>query len=58
MVGRARFLALYFLSGLAGSALVYWGDRGALGASGAIFGLMGALADRRAQGRTATCAGS
>jgi membrane associated rhomboid family serine protease len=42
-VGRARFLALYFLSGLAGSALVFWGDRGALGASGAIFGLMGAL---------------
>ena len=42
-VGRVRFLALYFLSGLAGSALVYWGDRGALGASGAIFGLMGAL---------------
>ncbi len=43
VVGRARFLALYFLSGLAGSALVYWGDRGALGASGAIFGLMGAM---------------
>jgi membrane associated rhomboid family serine protease len=43
VVGRARFLALYFLSGLAGSALVYWGDRGALGASGAVFGLMGAL---------------
>jgi membrane associated rhomboid family serine protease len=43
VVGRSRFLALYFLSGLAGSALVYWGDRGALGASGAIFGLMGAL---------------
>jgi membrane associated rhomboid family serine protease len=43
VVGRARFLALYFLSGLAGSALVYWGDRGARGASGAIFGLMGAL---------------
>jgi membrane associated rhomboid family serine protease len=42
-VGRSRFLALYFLSGLAGSALVYWGERGALGASGAIFGLMGAL---------------
>ena len=42
-VGRARFLALYLLSGLSGSALVYWGDRGALGASGAIFGLMGAL---------------
>ncbi len=42
-IGRSRFLALYFLSGLAGSALVFWGDRGALGASGAIFGLMGAL---------------
>lgn len=43
VVGRARFIALYLLSGLAGSALVYWGDRGAFGASGAIFGLMGAL---------------
>jgi len=46
-VGRARFLALYFISGLAGSALVYWAasEYGAtLGASGAIFGLMGALA--------------
>jgi len=43
VVGRARFIALYFLAGLAGSALVYWGDRGAYGASGAIFGLMGAL---------------
>jgi len=43
VLGRTRFIALYFLSGLAGSALVYWGDRGALGASGAIFGLMGAL---------------
>ncbi len=45
-IGRARFLALYFLSALAGSALVYWaGDTGTLtlGASGAIFGLMGAL---------------
>ena len=45
--GRARFLALYFLSGLAGSALVYWAapQYGAtIGASGAIFGLMGALA--------------
>ena len=49
VIGRARFLALYFLSGLAGSALVYWAaDQytlgGTIGASGAIFGLMGALA--------------
>ncbi len=49
VIGRARFLALYFLSGLAGSALVYWAGPeyttgGTIGASGAIFGLMGALA--------------
>ena len=48
-MGRARFLALYFISGLAGAALVLWlGPEytvgGTLGASGAIFGLMGALA--------------
>ena len=45
-IGRARFLALYLLSGLAGSA---WstGSPGeqtsTLGASGAVYGLMGAL---------------
>jgi membrane associated rhomboid family serine protease len=45
-IGRARFLALYLLSALAGSAMVYWlaGETTiTLGASGAIYGLMAAL---------------
>lgn len=49
-LGWARYLALYFLSAIAGNAAVYavanltggW-NVGAVGASGAIFGLFGAL---------------
>ncbi|MGV9706671.1 rhomboid family intramembrane serine protease [Streptomyces sp. NPDC003483] len=45
VLGRARYLALYFVSGLAGSALTYLlaaPNQPSLGASGAIFGLFGA----------------
>jgi membrane associated rhomboid family serine protease len=45
-IGRIRFLGLYLLSGLTGSAAVLWlsaEHSQTLGASGAIFGLMGAL---------------
>jgi membrane associated rhomboid family serine protease len=45
-VGRARFLAIYLISALTGSAAVYWlapAYQSTVGASGAIFGLMGAL---------------
>lgn len=44
-LGRARYLALYLISGLAGGALTYWlaaPNQPSLGASGAIFGLLGA----------------
>ncbi|MEU8507299.1 rhomboid family intramembrane serine protease [Streptomyces brevispora] len=46
-LGRARYITLYMLSGLAGSALTYWlaePNQPSLGASGAIFGLLGATA--------------
>ncbi|MGW3678044.1 rhomboid family intramembrane serine protease [Streptomyces prasinus] len=46
-LGRARYLALYLISGLAGGALTYLlasGSTASLGASGAIFGLFGATA--------------
>lgn len=47
VLGRARFLALYLVSGLAGSALAFWFQgvhTEALGASGAIFGIFAGLA--------------
>jgi membrane associated rhomboid family serine protease len=43
-IGRGRFLALYLVSGLAGSAgaLIFSPDAVTVGASGAIFGILGA----------------
>jgi len=57
LLGRARFLGLYLLSALAGSAASYAFNpplQGSLGASGAIFGVVGAalVADRRMRANT------
>lgn len=46
IIGRARFLAVYLVSGLAASVMVLWlsaSDGSTVGASGALFGLLGAL---------------
>ena len=45
-IGRGRFLALYLVSGLSGSAgaLLFDPDKITVGASGAIFGILGAAA--------------
>ena len=45
VIGRWRFLLLYLAAGLAGSAgaLIYTPERPTVGASGAIFGILGAL---------------
>ncbi len=57
LLGRWRFLALYLIAGFAGSVGVLWlGDlrTGVVGASGAVFGLMGAflVIQRRLGGQT------
>lgn len=44
LLGSGRLLVVYFVSGIAGSlASVLWRDVPSVGASGAIFGVMGAL---------------
>ena len=43
-LGRARFVGLYLVAGLAGSAARSWRRRPpVVGASGAIFGILGAM---------------
>lgn len=58
MLGKVRFLTLYLASGLAGSlGVMFWAphDTFVVGASGAIFGLMGAflVIQRKLGGETA-----
>jgi membrane associated rhomboid family serine protease len=56
LVGRFRFLFLYLVSGFGGSVAVLWLGQGnpVLGASGAIFGLLGAylIIQRKLGGNT------
>ncbi|QWC00189.1 rhomboid family intramembrane serine protease [Mycoplasmatota bacterium] len=46
LLGRSKFIIIYFISGIGSSLLVWWlGDpyKVTIGASGALFGIMGAL---------------
>jgi membrane associated rhomboid family serine protease len=56
LIGRLRFLSLYLLSGFGGSVAVLWLGQGnpVLGASGAIFGLLGSyfIIQRKLGGNT------
>ena len=59
-LGRARYIGLYFVSGLAGSAgaLVPRRTTPVLGASGAVFGILGAMVDPRVAGDRAPSPGT
>lgn len=56
VIGRWRFVLLYFVAGLAGSAgALYWSPNAAtVGASGAIFGVLGGLLILERRGNIAT----
>ena len=55
-LGRAKYLAVYMVSALVGSFVVWWlspPDTSTVGASGAIYGLLGVLLVYALRGRTA-----